>query len=513
MIEQYTFSRRNEKIQARRKVLTPEQQSLLERRLRGTSKAVTSDMFPPIERVSRDLQIPLSSLQEAVKGAYYPKPKSEASPLLRCFRLQGAFNKEAFEQSLNALVARHEILRTTFELINGQFAQIIAPSLTVRLPFIDLQHLPEDERLPEAQRLMSDHAFRPYTLAPDPLWRSLLIQIGPDDHTLLLTMEHFISDAWSMDVLVRDTWVAYGIYASGSEPKVADLPIQFADYAYWQRNVMQGDAVDHEIAYWRKRLEGMGLKPEVHFPAETPLPRSLASKDQEFADLSIEIPESLTNSLQALSQQKNVTMFIVTLSALVALLYRYTGKEDIGVSSPVANRDSPAIREVLGLFVNMLVFRFNLAGVVTLTDLMEHVRAVVFEAYEHHEVHISVLQNAGLDPDEYSHPSIRFDMLVETKSPAQAHAQDFALQESPFSKLDITPLGIPRPGPLKQQPGININLGTYKGGLNAVAFYEVQRYPVPLVMEILQNYRTILEEIVADPEKRLAEISFVTGSA
>src|ERR1700754_3826675 len=499
MSEHDTSSGRRENLQARRKVLTPEQQALLERRLRGTPEAVTSHLLPPIERVSRDVQIPLSYFQEDVIRVFFPGPQTEASPVLKCFRLQGAFNKKAFEQSLNALAARHEILRTTFKSINGKFTQLIASSLTVELPFIDLQHLPPDERLQEAQRLMSDQAFRPYDPTQETLWRSLLVQIGPDDHTLLLTMEHFISDAWSMDVMVRDTWIAYGIYASGSEPKPTELPIQYADFAHWQRNVLQGERLDQMISYWRNRLEGMGLKPEVHFPGETPLPRFLAQDDQEFANLEIEIPEGLTNSLQALSQKKNVTMNLLTLSALVALLYRYTGKEDIGVCSSIANRDS-ATEELIGYFADTLVLRFNLAGVATFTDLMERVRTVVLEAYEHPQVPYVVLNRAGFESDEYAAPCIRFNMIAETKPPSQT--QDFTtLQEYPFSRLDVTPLGIPRPTPAAKLPGIGIVLGSYKGGMSAVAFYEVKRYPVPLVMEILQNYRTIFQEIVAAPKK------------
>lgn len=510
MSEHDNSSRRHEKLQARRKVLTPEQQALLERRLRGTSEAEISDLLPPIKRVSRDIQLPLSYFQENETRRFFPEPQTEASGIHRCFRLQGAFNKQAFEQSLNALAVRHEILRTTFKSINGQFTPVIAPSLTVKLPFIDLQHLPADERLREAQRLMSQQAFRPYNLTRDPLWRSLLVQIGPDDHTLLLTLEHFISDGWSMDVVVRDTWVAYGIYASGSEPKFAELSIQYADFAYWQRNVLQGDRLDQEISYWRNRLEGMGLKPEVHFPGETPLPRILAWDAQEFANLEIEIPEGLTNSLQTLSQQKNVTMYVLALSALVALLYRYTGKEEIGVLSSVANRDF-GTTEIIGYFANTLVLRFNLAGVVTFTDLMERVRTVVLEAFEHQGVPFVLLYDVGLEPSEYAAPCVRFNMLAETKSPSQA--QDFAPQESPFSKLAVTPLGIPRPSPPTKQPGIAIALGTYKGGMVADFFYEVKRYPVPLIREILQNYRTILDEIVANPEKQLSGFSLVAGSA
>src|ERR1700754_105241 len=212
MNEHDTSSRRHAKLRARRKVLTPEQQTLLEKRLRGISEAETSDSLPPIERVSRDIPIPLSYFQENETRRFFPEPQTEASAIIRSFRLQGVFNKEAFEQSLNALAGRHEILRTTFRSINGQFTHVIAPSLTVKLPFIDLQHLPADERLHEAQRLMSQETFRPYDLSHDPLWRSLLVQIGPDDHTLLLTTEHFISDGWSMDVMVQDTFVGYGIY-------------------------------------------------------------------------------------------------------------------------------------------------------------------------------------------------------------------------------------------------------------------------------------------------------------
>jgi non-ribosomal peptide synthetase component F len=218
----------------------------------------------------------------------------------------------------------------------------------------------------------------------------------------------------------------------------------------------------------------------------------------------------LTNSLKALSQQKNVTMFILTLAAVVALLYRYTGKEDIGLCSPVANRDFPATKEVIGWFANMLVLRFDLTGINTFSELLEQVRIVALEAYEHHEVPFAVLYHATATPDETSAPCVRFNMLAETKSPSQA--QDMPLEESPFSRLEVTPLGVPRPSPLTKQPGIAIDLGMFKGGLVAVAFYEIKRYPVPLIRELLKNYLTILEEIVAEPDKRLSDFTFVVGS-
>lgn len=512
MSEPDNSAKRQEQLQARRKMLSAEQQAMLERRLRGGSAqggaAVT---LPPLVRVARDQELPLSFFQEYETRRFLPPAQNESSPISKCFRLQGAFNKEAFEQSINALAARHEILRTNFPSINGRFVHVIAPTLTVKLPFKSVRHLPEAERLPEALRLISEEAFRPYDLAHDPLWRSLLVEIGPDDHALLLTMDHFISDAWSMDLMVRDTWVAYGAYASGSRPRLAELSIHYADFAHWQRSVLQGETLEKMIAYWMRRLDGMGLKPVVHFPGEIPLPPVLPWEDQEFADLEIEISEALTNSLRELSQEKNVTTFILTLTAVVLLLYRYTGKNDIGLCSPVANRDFPATKEVIGWFANMLVLRFDLTGVETFTELLENVRTVVLEAYEQHEVPYAVLYHTSVAPDHPSAPCLRFNMLAETKSPSQA--QDIPLAESPFSRLAVTPLGIPRPSPLTKQPGIALDLGMYKGGLAAVAFYEIKRYPVPLVEEILKNYHSILEQLVAHPEKRLLDFAFVVGSS
>lgn len=507
-------SSRQEQLLARRKVLTAEQQALLERRLRGGTPHVAgnssaSALLPPIERVPRDTELPLSYFQEFETRRFYARDQ-DASPISKCYRLQGKFNPAALELSFNALAARHEILRTTFPSINNRHVHVVAPVLPVKLKVVKLGHLPEPERLPEALRLISREAFRAYDLSHDYLWRTLLVELAPDDHALLLSMDHFISDAWSMDLMARDTWTFYGIYASGAQPKLTELPIHYSDFAHWQRHTLQGDVLEGMVSFWKRRLDGMGLKPEVHFPGENPLPPNLSRDDQDVADLEIEIPEALTNSLTALSREKNTTMFILTLAALVALLYRYTGKEDLGLCSPVANRDSPATKEVIGWFANMLVLRFNLTGVNTLDELLEQVSTVVLEAYEQHHVPYVILYQEMFKLDQPSLPCIRFNMLAETKSPTQA--QDVPLVKSPFSRLAVTPLGIPRPSPLTKQPGIAIDLGSYKGGLVAVAFYEVKRYPVPLIEEILKNYLNIMEEMVAHPEKRLSDFSLVMGS-
>ncbi|HEX8336702.1 MAG TPA: condensation domain-containing protein, partial [Pyrinomonadaceae bacterium] len=351
MSEHHKLLKRQDQLSARRKMLSAEQRALLERRLRGgTAGAGAPGPLPPIEPVPRGGELPLSYFQE-----YDLKrlaARRESSAISKCFHVKGPFDREAFEQCLNALAARHEILRTTFPAVGGRHVQTIAPALDVKLPFATVAHLPAHERLPEALGLVSQCAFRPYDFAREPLWRSMLVGLGPNDHVLLLTTDHFISDAWSMDIFVRDAWVLYASFVTGARPNLAELPVQYADFSYWQRNVLSGPVLEGMTSYWLCKLDGMGLTPEVHFPNEVPLPPGAASDDSEVARFDIEIPEALTNSLRGLSQRKNTTMFIVTLSAFVALLHRYTGREDLGVCSPTANRNSPATKEVIGWFAN-----------------------------------------------------------------------------------------------------------------------------------------------------------------
>ena len=468
-------------------------------------------ILPPIERVSRERELPLSFVQESEIERLFPANQNAASPISNCFRLKGTLNHEALQQSLNVLVERHEVLRTTFPLINGRPVQVIASAMTVQLPVVNIQNLPEPERMPEVQRIISQEVYRPYDLTHETAWRALLLKLDQDDHVLLLTMEHFIADWWSMELMVRDTMLLYRTSLMRLRSPLPEPPIQYADFAYWQRRTFgdESEVLQKSVSYWAQRLEGMGLKPELHLPDEIPLP--LVRGEQECAVQLSEISAALTESLKKLSQQNGTTMSVLVLAALVALLHRYTRKDDIGVCSYAVGRHLPGTEEVMGWFSNMLVFRFNLSGVVTFSELIRRVQTAVVEAYEYQDLPFVVLHQkySGTTTDEHP-PYVSFNLDPAVKK-ATSQNPNRPPNAARSSELAITFVKIPRPsGPMTKEPGIHVDLGwTSNGGLNASVFYEVQRYPASLIAQLLTNFRSLLEEISAHPEKRLSDLLLV----
>lgn len=498
MNEENDRARRHERLLASLKKLSPVKQSLLQKRLQGAS-----ELLPAIKRVPRDRELPLTFFQERELIRLFPPSQSTATPLGPCFRLKGPLDYTVLQHCLDALAARHEVLRTTYHQRDGQHFQVIAPSMKVKLPIINLEHLSEPNRIQEALRLVSQESFRPYDFSREPLWRTLLLRLGAEDHVLLLTMDHFISDAWSVDLIMRDAWMFYALKASGSKSQVAELPFQYADFAYWQRQTMQGRELDRLLSFWMRRLEGMGLKPEIHLPNENHLPTEQG--DQEFASHSIDISADVARSLEKLSQEKNVTMFILTLAALVALLRRYTGKDDIGVRAPVANRYLPGTEDIIGWFTNILIFRFDLSGVDTFSELLQRVQASVLETYDYQALPYVVLRRHYLRTGrDIHHPCIRFNMFAEVGSTSGASAsQPAALWPA---SLTIKPFPVPRP--VEQQvrhPGISINLSSNRKGLSVVVLYEVRRYPATVIKELMENFRIVLQGIIAHPQQRLTD--------
>lgn len=505
MNEENERARRQEQLLASLKKLSPVKQTLLKKRLQGASH-----VLPVIERVPRDRELPLSFFQERELVRLFPTSQSTASPLGPCVRLQGPLDYTVLQECLDALAARHEVLRTTYHQRDGRHFQVIASTMKVNLPIINLEHLSEPERIEEALRLVSQESYRPYDFTREPMWRTLLLRLGAEDHVLLLTIDHFISDAWSVDLMMRDAWMFYALIASGSKSPVAELPFQYADFAYWQRQTVQGRELDRLLSFWMRKLEGMGLKPEIHLPNENPLPTEQG--DQEFASLTLDIPAAVTRSLEKLSQEKNVTMFILSLAALVALLRRYTGRDDIGVRAPVANRYLPGTEDIIGWFTNILIFRFDLSGVTTFADLLQRVQASVLETYDYQALPYVVLRKHYLRTGhDIHHPCIRFNMFAEVGQPSGASASQPASLWP--ASLMIKPFPVPRPAEQQvRHPGISINMSSTRKGLSVVVLYEVRRYPESLIAELMENFRIVLEGIIAHPEQRLTDFPIAITS-
>jgi hypothetical protein len=347
------------------------------------------------------------------------EPNSSVYNIPSALRLKGSLDIPALEQSLNEIVRRHESLRTTFAAVDGEPLQLIAPALRMSVPITDLTHHSASDREHQAQRLAIELAHEPFDLSQGPLFRVLLLRLGQDDHILVLSMHHIVSDGWSRGVFYRELSMLYQAYTQGNPSPLSELPIQYADFAVWQRQWLQGEVLENQLSYWKKQLAGAPAL--LHLPTDRPRP---AVQSYRGAVQSIDLSQELTQGLQALSARQGVTLFMTLLAAFQTLLYRYTGQSDIVVGSPIANRNRAEIEGLIGFFVNTLVLRTDLSGNPPFKELLTRVRETALGAYTHQD--------------------LPFEKLVENCTPT--HPQPialvqvlFVLQNAPDTAVSLRP--------------------------------------------------------------------------
>ncbi|NOK15293.1 condensation domain-containing protein, partial [Corallococcus exercitus] len=267
-------------------------------------------------------------------------------------RLTGQVDVESLRRAFEALVARHDSLRTTFHEHQGQATQHIHAPDTWTLPIIELSSLPEAQREVEAQRKVEAEARQPFDLRHGPLLRTALVRLAAEEHLLLVTMHHIVSDGWSMGVLVRELVAFYEAFSAGQTPVLAPLPVQYTDFATWQRNWLQGEVLAAQLGYWKQLLSGAPATLEL--PTDHPRP---ATQPHAGATLSVGIPQATSDALKALAQREGATPFMVLLAAWQVLLSRYSAQDDVSVGSPIAGRTQAEAEGLIGFFVNTLVLR------------------------------------------------------------------------------------------------------------------------------------------------------------
>ncbi|HEY6122093.1 MAG TPA: condensation domain-containing protein, partial [Pyrinomonadaceae bacterium] len=324
---------------------------------------------------------PVSFAQQRLWFLAQLEPDNPSYNVPQTLRLKGALNVHALEQTINTITARHESLRTIFESIDGQPVQIVCPEHKINLRFSDLEGLPEAEREDEARRLAIAEAQRPFDLTRDYSLRAMLVRLAEDDHWLVLTMHHIVSDGWSMGVLTRELSTIYDAIATNRPITVSELPVQYADFAEWQREWLQGAVLEEQLGYWLNNLAGAPA--ELKLPTDHPRP---ARQSFNGASLSRRLSQNLSQSLAAFSQGEGVTLFMTTLAAFQTLLFRYTGQEDIVVGSPIAGRNRVEIENLIGFFVNTLALRTNVSGNPTFRQLLGRVKEVALGAYAHQDL-------------------------------------------------------------------------------------------------------------------------------
>ncbi|HYH82071.1 MAG TPA: condensation domain-containing protein, partial [Longimicrobium sp.] len=362
-------------------------------------------VLPPVVPAERTGALPLSFAQERLWFIDRMEPGSATYNIPAALRLTGALDERALERALGEIVRRHETLRTTFGEVDGGAVQVIAPFAGFALPSDDLSGLPPAARETEVRRRAREDAARPFDLAEGPLVRAALLRVADEEHVLLLCIHHIVSDGWSSGVLFRELSALYAAYREGSDSPLPELAVQYADYAVWQREQLEGEVLERQLSYWRERLAGA---PELlELPTDHPRP---AMQSYRGATVPVELSLELLERIQRLGRSEGATLYMVLLGAFQVLLAKYAGSEDVVVGSPIAGRTRREVEELIGLFVNTLVLRTDLSGDPSFRETLRRVREVTLGAYEHQDLPFEKLV-AELQPERSLSHSPLFQVM------------------------------------------------------------------------------------------------------
>ncbi|BAY66694.1 amino acid adenylation domain-containing protein (plasmid) [Calothrix brevissima NIES-22] len=433
-------------------------------------------------------------------------------------RLTGSLNFTALKQTFNEIVRRHETLRTTFVVVEQQPVQAIAPSVTIPLPLIDIRNFKSQERETQVRQIATQEAQYPFNLTTGPLLRVKLLQLDEAEYVLLLNLHHIVADGWSIGVLIRELGVLYKAFADEKKCLIAspfagqtgdashnslstplpELPIQYADFAQWQREWLQvvgangTSPLQTQLAYWQKQLNGLSM---LNLPSDRLRP---AVPSYRGAKQFLELPQSLTQALEALSYQEGVTLFMTLLAAFQTLLYRYTQQEDIAVGSPIANRNRSELEGLIGFFVNSLVLRTDLSGNPTFRELLNRVREVTLGAYAHQDLPFEKLVEELHPERDLSHHPL-FQVV-------------FSLQNTPIEALELPGLKLLLFEFDNKTANFDLefhfwqDLETLKGQV----VYSTDLFDHTTITRMVGHFQTLLESIVVNSKQRLSDLPLLT---
>ncbi|HYR10453.1 MAG TPA: condensation domain-containing protein, partial [Longimicrobium sp.] len=458
---------------------------------------------PPLVPVPRDgSPLPLSFAQQRLWFIDQLEPGSTTYNMPSALRLRGTLDRGALVRALERIVARHEALRTTFPSVDGEPVQRIAPveESAFRLVEHDLHATPDaEDRL---RRLVWDEASELFDMAQGPLIRGRLVRMAADDHVLLLTLHHIVSDGWSMGVLHRELGALYGAFARGEPDPLPPLPVQYADYAAWHRRWVEGPVLEAQAEYWTEALAGA---PELlELPTDHPRP---AKQNFSGASVDVELDEALTAALRTLSQRHGTTLFMTLLAGWAAVLARLSGQDDIVVGTPSANRGRSELEDLIGFFVNMLPVRVDLSGAPTVAEALGRVKARALEAQQNQDM--------------------PFEQVVERVHPTRSLAHTplfqvmFAWQNAPGESLELPGLAL---GPLDALDSgdssswasakfdLSLTLWEADGRIEGVVEYATALFGRPTVERHVGYLRRVLEEMAADDAKPLDRLDLLSAA-
>ncbi|HEV2735391.1 MAG TPA: amino acid adenylation domain-containing protein, partial [Longimicrobiaceae bacterium] len=461
-------------------------------RARGSDSAGT----PPIPAAGEG-DHPLSFAQERLWVLDALETGSAAYDKLLAFRMRGRLDVRAMRSALSSLVTRHESLRTVFPATGTRPVQRVLPAGDVALPAADLAALPEAEREAAVSRHARDEAGRGWVLAREPLFRALLLRCAADEHVLLLSTHHIVTDGWSLGVLFRDLGALYAAAAAGEAPRLPPLPVRYADYALWQRSGLAGEALERPLAYWRARLAGAPALLEL--PADRPRPSVRAGRGRT---LRWEVPGGTAAGLRALGRREGATLFMTLLAAWQLLLARYSGQEDVVVGTPVAGRTRPELEELVGFFVNTLALRGDLSdsGRTGFRGLLARTREEVLGAYAHQDLPFEkVVEALRVERSLAYHPLFQV-MLV--------------LQNTPGEELRLPGLTL---------RAFEVETGTAKfdllleatergGGLACALEYDSALFDAATAERMAAHLGVLLESVAAGPDRGIGDVDLLPAA-
>jgi len=472
-------------------ILSPAKRSLLEMKLK--EKGVDAPIDLIIRRRSMRGSIPLSFAQQRLWFLRQLEPDSSAYNQPTAIRLCGSLDIPALTKALDTIVERHDTLRTNFVMSDdGVPKQLINAPRSVGVPLVNLSGYPETNRESELQREIEGITQRPFDLSRDLMLRVCLLKLSTAEHVLILVTHHIASDGWSSGILWRELATLYGAFSRGEANSLPVLPIQYADYAIWQRQWLQGEVLERQLSYWKHQLVGVSA---LDLPTDRPRP---AVQTYRGAKQSLVLPKTLSDQLQALSRKEGVTLFMTLMAAFQTLLHRYSGQDDIVMGSPIAGRTRSETEGLIGFFVNTLVLRADLSGNPSFRELLHRVREMALGAYEHQDIPFEKLVEE-LHPDRDLSRSPLFQVLFAFQNVPRQTRELLGLTVSPVEIINET-----------AKFDLSLYIWEEKEGLRARLEYNTDLFDAPTIHRMLGHFATLVQGIVTNPDRHLSDLPILT---
>ncbi len=447
---------------------------------------------PPLRPYARSGPSRLSFSQERMWFIHQLAPDSAAYNISNSARFEGELDTKILEQAFNIIIDRHEILRTTFDIVDGEPRQIIAPSKPISMPIRDLSSLGEVEKNSEVKRIIAAAAQEPFDLVNGPVMRAFLIRLSPDDHVLFTSVHHIASDQWSGGVFSRELVAIYNALCTNSPIPLADLSLQYADYSLWQRDWLKDDVLQAKLAFWKKQLDGISV---LDLPTDFPRP-AIQTYHGTFEE--IPIPASIIAAIRSLCRQEQITPFMFYLAIFKILLLRYTGQQDIAVGAPIANRNWFETENLIGTFVNTVVLRTQFTDNPTFKEFLHYVRELSLDAFNHQDFPFEKLVEELQPERDMSHSplvQVLFNVLNAPQTLPQFH-----------KNLSLLPLKVER---RTAQFDLALSVSTDFFPRVRIA-YNTDLFRRETTLRMLGHLEVLIKNALADPDQRLLDLPMLT---